>query len=192
MGLVLRRALLLCHIHSFHQLPHGCAIRVQARRDRSKHPCRCCNPRRVHGASGSCTCQGSQIWRDLPAKSSDRRNHSLRVDLKISSKMASRAHERAQKILGNPTQEQLAQLIMDDVSAQSANAEGKPPVSPGYETVVRNISRRSERGYHADLGVLAYARKPAHREKPNERFLLGTIRSVAFGKPSSRSNMQGL
>ena len=39
-----------------------------------------------------------------------------------------------------------------------------------------------EIGSHADLGVLAYARKPVHREKPNERFLLGTIRSVAFGE----------
>ena len=39
--------------------------------------------------------------------------------------MASRAFERAQKILGNPTEEQLAQLIMHDISAQSANAEGE-------------------------------------------------------------------
>lgn len=36
--------------------------------------------------------------------------------------------------------------------------------------------------YLADDGVLAYARKAVHRGKPNERFLLGTIRSVAFGK----------
>lgn len=36
--------------------------------------------------------------------------------------------------------------------------------------------------FSADHGVLAYARKPIHRERPNERFLLGTIRSVAFGR----------
>ncbi|CAK0784424.1 hypothetical protein CVIRNUC_007628 [Coccomyxa viridis] len=68
--------------------------------------------------------------------------------------MASKAHERAQRILGNPTEAQLAEFIMHDVSALAGNA--------------------------GDQGVLAYARKPVHRERPNERFLQGTIRSVAF------------
>ena len=39
--------------------------------------------------------------------------------------MASRAHERAQRILGNPTEAQLAELIMHDVSALTGNAGGK-------------------------------------------------------------------
>ena len=39
--------------------------------------------------------------------------------------MASRAHERAQRILGNPTEAQLAELIMHDVSALAGNAGGK-------------------------------------------------------------------
>ncbi len=39
--------------------------------------------------------------------------------------MASKAHERAQRILGNPTEAQLAELIMHDVSALAGNAGGK-------------------------------------------------------------------
>ena len=96
--------------------------------------------------------------------------------------MASRAHERAQKILGNPTEEQLAQLIMHDISAQSANVEGTMILQVCIFRVGGWRTHQIQRGSHADLGVLAYARKPVHRERPNERFLLGTIRSVAFGE----------
>ena len=95
--------------------------------------------------------------------------------------MASRAHERAQKILGNPTEHQLAQLIMHDISAQSANAEGRPTSQALMLDAMLMIVIFIEDTGHVDVGVLAYARKPVHREKPSERFLLGTIRSIAFG-----------
>lgn len=55
---------------------------------------------------------------------------------------------------------------------------------PGQDTspFSVNVNLRLSELCHADHGVLAYARKPVHRERPNERFLLGTIRSVAFGE----------
>ena len=37
----------------------------------------------------------------------------------------------------------------------------------------------------AAQGVTAYVRRPAQRERPNERFLMGTLRSVKYGVAST-------
>ncbi|BDA44704.1 hypothetical protein COCOBI_06-1820 [Coccomyxa sp. Obi] len=58
------------------------------------------------------------------------------------------------KKLESPSETQLAELIMRDITQLSEDAK-----------------------VH---GVTAYLRKPVHRERPNERFLQGTLRSVAF------------
>ncbi|CAL8469558.1 g9099 [Coccomyxa elongata] len=68
--------------------------------------------------------------------------------------MASQAFERAMKKLESPSETQLAELIMRDITQLSEDAKVR--------------------------GVTAYLRKPVHRERPNERFLQGTLRSVAF------------
>lgn len=69
--------------------------------------------------------------------------------------MASRAHERAQKILGNPTEEQLAQLIMHDISAQSANVEGRFISQACNRDTMRGAFMDSFAYLHASPQILA-------------------------------------
>ncbi|KAK9845705.1 hypothetical protein WJX81_000106 [Elliptochloris bilobata] len=68
--------------------------------------------------------------------------------------MASDASERAQRRLEQPSEALLAELI------------------------TREAAMRQEAA--AEHGLTALLRKPLQRERPNERFLQGTLRSVAF------------
>lgn len=124
--------------------------------------------------------------------------------------MASKAYDRAMKRLQGPTEAELAALIMQDVSQLSENAQGESGSRPARRqkpialvlltlhvqsdkmTLICGSLRvlRIERSCHSHdsvilstaQGVTAYLHKPVHRERPNERFLQGTLRSVAFGE----------
>jgi hypothetical protein len=70
--------------------------------------------------------------------------------------MASKAFEDAKRKMSTETEARIAELIMRDVNQLTEKAR--------------------------DSGVTAYRLKPVHRERLNERFLQGTLRSVKFGE----------
>lgn len=70
--------------------------------------------------------------------------------------MAEAAFQNTKRKMDADTEASLAALIMKDVSQLSELAQ--------------------------DRGVTAYRLRPVQREKPNERFLRGTLRSVHFGE----------
>lgn len=70
--------------------------------------------------------------------------------------MAEAAFQNTKRKMDADTEARLAALIMKDVSQLTDLAQ--------------------------DRGVTAYRLRPVQREKPNERFLKGTLRSVHFGE----------
>jgi hypothetical protein len=72
--------------------------------------------------------------------------------------MAQEAYQNTQRKMDKETEAKLAALIMNDVSQ------------------LRELAH--------DKGVTAYRLRPVQREKLNERFLQGTLRSVHFGTVS--------
>lgn len=84
------------------------------------------------------------------------------IALKYLCGMSEAAFNNAQRKMDANTEAQLAELIMKDVSQLTDIAQ--------------------------DRGVTAYRLRPVQREKLNERFLQGTLRSVQYGVVPSISH----
>ena len=97
--------------------------------------------------------------------------------------MASDAHDRARHRMEQPSEVLLAELITREAALRQEAAAGQASLMQNLFTHCNNLLWKATQAcLPAEHGLTALLRKPLQRERPNERFLQGTLRSVAFGE----------